>query len=75
MQKPLVKAGPESKNHTIHTIRHSFATHLADNGTDLYTIKELPGHNNLQTTMRYMHLTSGSIDEIINPYDVIAGKR
>ena len=74
MQKALIKTGLENKNytiHTIHTIRHSFATHLLDNGTDLYTIKELLGHNNLQTTMRYMHLTSRRIDEIINPYDAL----
>ena len=71
MQKALLKVGLESKNYTIHTIRHSFATHLLDNGTDLYTIKELLGHNNIQTTMRYMHLTSRRIDEITNPYDAL----
>jgi site-specific recombinase XerD len=71
MQKALLKVGLESKNYTIHTIRHSFATHLLDNGTDLYTIKELLGHTNLQTTMRYMHLTARRIDEIINPYDAL----
>lgn len=71
MQKALIKLGLENKNYTIHTIRHSFATHLLDNGTDLYTIKELMGHTNLQTTMRYMHLTSRRIDEIVNPYDAL----
>lgn len=71
MQKALLKVGLENKNYTIHTIRHSFATHLLDNGTDLYTIKELLGHNNIQTTMRYMHLTSRRIDEITNPYDAL----
>lgn len=71
MQKALIKVGLESNNYTIHTIRHSFATHLLDNGTDLYTIKELLGHTSLQTTMRYMHLTTRRIDEIINPYDAL----
>lgn len=71
MQKALVKVGLESKHYTIHTIRHSFATHLLDNGTDLYTIKELLGHTNLQTTMQYMHLTTRRIDEIVNPYDAL----
>ena len=71
MQKALVKVGLDSKHYTIHTIRHSFATHLLDNGTDLYTIKELLGHTNLQTTMQYMHLTTHRIDEIVNPYDAL----
>jgi integrase/recombinase XerD len=71
MQQALIKAGLENKHYSIHTIRHSFATHLLDNGTDLHTIKELLGHNNLQTTMQYMHLTSRRIDEILNPYDAL----
>jgi site-specific recombinase XerD len=71
MQKALLRVGLDSKNYTIHTIRHSFATHLLDNGTDLFTIKELLGHTNLQTTMRYMHLTSRRVDEITNPYDAL----
>ena len=71
MQKALIRVGLESKNYTIHTIRHSFATHLVDNGTDLHTIKELLGHSSLQTTMKYLHLTSKRIDQIVNPYDAL----
>ena len=71
MQKALIKVGLENKNFTIHTIRHSFATHLIDNGTDLHTIKELLGHSSLQTTMKYMHLTSRRLDGIVNPYDAL----
>jgi integrase/recombinase XerD len=71
MQKALTKVGLENKNFTIHTIRHSFATHLIDNGTDLHTIKELLGHSNLQTTMKYMHLTARRLDGIVNPYDAL----
>lgn len=71
VQKGLAQIGLDSKNYTVHTIRHSFATHLVDNGTDLHTVKELLGHSNLQTTMRYMHLTSKRIQGIINPYDVL----
>lgn len=71
MQKALIKVGLESKNYTIHTIRHSFATHLVDNGTDLHTVKELLGHSCLQTTMQYMHLSKKRIDQIVNPYDAL----
>jgi site-specific recombinase XerD len=71
VQKALAGAGLESKNYTVHTIRHSFATHLVDNGTDLHTVKELLGHSNLQTTLRYMHLTTSRIQGIINPYDAL----
>lgn len=71
MQKALIKVGLQNKNFTIHTIRHSFATHLLDNGTDLHTIKELLGHSCLQTTMKYMHLTTRRTDGIFNPYDAL----
>ena len=72
LQKALVQIGLGSKNYTIHTIRHSFATHLVDNGTDLHTVKELLGHTSLQTTMQYMHLSSKRISRIINPYDALS---
>jgi site-specific recombinase XerD len=71
VQKALIQLGLESKNYTVHTIRHSFATHLVDNGTDLHTVKELLGHSSLQTTMRYMHLTTKRIEGIVNPYGVL----
>ncbi len=69
VQTALAKAGLASKDYTVHTIRHSFATHLVDHGTDLHTVKELLGHSTLQTTMRYMHLTTTRRQGIINPYD------
>lgn len=73
VQKGLALIGLESKNYTVHTIRHSFATHLVDGGTDLHTVKELLGHRNLQTTLRYLHLTSTRIQGIANPYDALPG--
>jgi integrase/recombinase XerD len=69
VQKALMKIGLDSKNYPVHTIRHSFATHLLDNGTDLHTIKELLGHSSLHTTMQYLHLTSTRTDKVISPYD------
>jgi integrase/recombinase XerD len=71
VQTALAHAGLNSKKYTVHTIRHSFATHLVDNGTDLHTVKELLGHSSLQTTMRYMHLTTTRRQGIINPYDAL----
>lgn len=75
VQKSLAQVGLDSKNYTVHTIRHSFATHLVDNGTDLHTVKELLGHSNLQTTLRYLHLTSTRIQGITNPYDILPDSR
>lgn len=73
VQISLAKAGLGSKQFTVHTIRHSFATHLVDNGTDLHTVKELLGHSALQTTMRYLHLSPQRRQQITNPYDVLPG--
>jgi integrase/recombinase XerD len=67
----LIQLGLGSKNYTVHTIRHSFATHLVDNGTDLHTVKELLGHSSIQTTMRYLHLTVKRTEGIVNPYDAL----
>lgn len=71
VHKALLHLGLDSKNYSVHTIRHSFATHLVDNGTDLHTVKELLGHSSLQTTLQYLHLTSTRINTIVNPYDVL----
>jgi integrase/recombinase XerD len=75
VQISLAKAGLGSKQFTVHTIRHSFATHLVDNGTDLHTVKELLGHSTIQTTMRYLHLSPARRQQITNPYDVLPGSQ
>ena len=75
VQLALLNAGLSKKHYSVHTIRHSFATHLLDNGTDLHTIKELLGHSNIQTTMRYIHLTAKRTSGIINPYDTLMDER
>jgi site-specific recombinase XerD len=66
----LIRIGLQSKSYTVHTIRHCFATHLLDSGTDLHTVKELLGHSNLNTTMRYLHLTTQRFQEVVSPYDL-----
>ncbi|MEW6602051.1 MAG: integron integrase [Nitrospirota bacterium] len=63
-----LKAGL-TKQASIHTLRHSFATHLLEHGYDLRTIQELLGHSNLQTTMIYTHVASRNVLRVKSPLD------
>lgn len=53
----------------MHALRHSFATHLLDKGTDISMIQKLLGHNDLKTTLRYLHTTNKDLLKIISPLD------
>jgi site-specific recombinase XerD len=55
----------------MHTLRHSFATHLLEKGYDIRTIQELLGHQNLQTTMIYTHVVKKNILGVKSPLDVM----
>ncbi len=54
---------------SVHALRHSFATHLLDEGTDVTMIMKLLGHNDLKTTLRYLHVTNRDMLKIISPLD------
>lgn len=54
---------------SMHALRHSFATHLLDKGTDVTMIMKLLGHNDLKTTLRYLHVTNRDMLQVISPLD------
>jgi len=57
------------KSITLHTFRHSYATHLLEFGVDIVTIKELLGHAHIETTMVYLHVAKPNRSNIFSPFD------
>jgi len=68
VKQAITKAGI-NKNASCHTFRHSFATHLLENGYDIKTIQELLGHTDIKTTMVYTHVLNKGPLGIISPLD------
>lgn len=58
----------------IHSLRHSFATHLIEKGTDIRYIKDLLGHFNIKTFERYLHVSRRSLVNIISPLDDLVSR-
>ena len=61
-------------HYTLHSLRHSFATHLMDSGTDLRLIKELLGHKDIKTTLIYTHITDHTMRRVQSPLDILMSK-
>jgi len=71
----IIKAAKDKagilKSGSMHMLRHSFATHLLDKGTDVVYIQKLLGHNDLKTTLRYLHVTNKDTLNILSPLEDI----
>lgn len=55
----------------IHTLRHSFATHLLEHGTRTHVIQQMLGHRSIRTTARYLHISNEAISKVISPLDMV----
>jgi site-specific recombinase XerD len=75
IQRVCARAGRDAgldKHVTVHTLRHSFATHLLEAGTDIRTIQVLLGHRNLKTTAIYTHVSQAAVEATQSPLDRLA---
>jgi integrase/recombinase XerD len=68
--KDSLDAAGITQSATVHTLRHCFATHLLNNKASLLQIKELLGHDNIQTTSMYLHLTHAQVLGVKSPFDL-----
>ncbi len=69
--KQASKTAKILKEVSVHTLRHSFATHLLEDGMDILSIKNLLGHENIETTMVYLQIAQLSTQKLYSPLDIL----
>jgi integrase/recombinase XerD len=72
-RKARYKTPHINKRYTPHTFRHTYATHLLEQGTNLLVIQRLMGHSNLGNTLKYLHVQKLALDQVVNPLDELNG--
>jgi len=72
--RQALRAAGITKKASMHTLRHSYATHLLESGTDLATLQKLLGHNQLSTTLRYTHIQQPHLQQVRSPLDTLPGR-
>jgi hypothetical protein len=70
MCQQAVRAAGITKKASMHTLRHSYTTHLLEGGTDLATLQKLLGHNQLSTTVRYTHFEQSHLQRAGSPLGI-----
>jgi site-specific recombinase XerD len=75
IMRETLKKTKISKEACIHTLRHSYATHLLEDGLDIVTIKELLGHEQIETTMVYLHIAKSNPVKSFSPFDTLYKSR
>lgn len=69
--RKVVRETGLAKRVTMHTLRHCFATHLMEAGTDIRILQVLLGHSSIRTTLRYTHITDRLVQKLVSPLDMI----
>ena len=69
--RKVVRQTGLTKKVSMHTLRHCFATHLMEAGTDIRILQVLLGHSSIRTTLRYTHITDRLVQKLVSPLDMI----